>query len=123
MKQDITGRHDIEELLAKFYSRLLQDQTMNYIFIDVAKLDMEKHLPVIADFWESILFEKNVYRNNAMKIHVDLHRQTPLEKHHFETWLQNFNVTVDELFQGPVAARAKERALSIATMIQIRLKS
>ena len=123
MKQDISSRDDIEHLLKTFYSRLLKDETINYIFIEVAKVDMEAHVPIIANFWESILFEKNVYRNNAMKVHVDLHSQTPLMKHHFETWLRYFNTTVDDLFDGPVAARAKERALSIATMMQIRLKA
>lgn len=123
MKTDITGRQDIELLLTTFYSRLLKDETVNYIFIDVAKVDMETHVPIIADFWESLLFERNLYRNNAMKIHLDLNGKTPLERHHFETWLHHFNSTLDELFQGPVAARAKERALSIATMMQIRLKS
>jgi hemoglobin len=123
MKKDITDRQDIETFLESFYSTLLKDETINYIFIDVAKVDMEAHIPVIADFWESILLEKNLYRNNAMKIHVDLHGKTPLKKHHFDTWLHHFNATIDELFKGPLAERAKERALSIATMMQLRLKS
>ena len=78
-------------------------------------------MPVIADFWESILFHRDIYHNNPMKIHVDMDNKTPLLKHHFDTWLFYFNSTVDELFEGRVALLAKERALSIATVMQIKI--
>ena len=121
MKRDIVDRKDIDLLLELFYSRLLGDDTINYIFNNVAKISMETHLPIIADFWESILFERNLYRSNAMKIHLDMNDQTPLLKHHFDTWLRYFNSTLDELFEGPIALKAKQRALSIATMMQVRI--
>ncbi len=80
MKNDITNRWDIELLMNKFYQRLLADENINYIFTDVARLYIKSHIPVIADFWESVLLNKNVYRNNTMKIHLDLNDKTPLRK-------------------------------------------
>jgi len=121
MKQDITNREDIDHLMHAFYSKLLEDSSISYIFNDVAKINIETHIPVIADFWESILFNRNVYHNNPMKIHMELHNKTPLLKHHFEVWLNYFNSTVDELFEGAIAAKAKERALSVATVMQIKI--
>lgn len=121
MKNDITTRKDIDRLLRIFYDRLLADHTINYIFNDVMKVDMDAHLPVIGDFWESILLDGNAYRKNVMKLHLDINSQTPLLKTHFTTWLHYFNSTIDELFEGPIAFRAKERALSIATMMQVKL--
>jgi len=56
-----------------------------------------------------------------MQPHLILHQKSPLEKHHFETWLRYFNNTVDELFEGEKAFIAKERAQSIATVMQIKL--
>ena len=56
MKVDITNRPDIDRLMNAFYSRALTDETIGYIFTDVAKLDLEHHLPIIGDFWESLLF-------------------------------------------------------------------
>ena len=50
MKKDIASREDIELLMNTFYSRLLSDERINYIFTDVAKIDIEKHLPVIVGF-------------------------------------------------------------------------
>ena len=104
-----------------FYNRLLCDDSINYIFIDVAKLDIKTHLPIIADFWESILLNKNVYKNNPMNIHLHLNDKTPLLKSHFDTWLAHFNKAIDELFEGKIALLAKQRALSVATLMQIKI--
>jgi hemoglobin len=121
MKKDITGREDIDLLMNVFYEKLLKDDTINYIFTDVVKINIKTHIPVIADFWESILFNRNIYHNNPMKIHLDMHSKTPLLKHHFITWLDYFNSSVDELFEGEIALKAKQRALSIATTMQIKI--
>ncbi|MEP6583812.1 MAG: group III truncated hemoglobin [Ginsengibacter sp.] len=121
MKEDIASRKDIDLLMNVFYGKLLEDGSINYIFTEVMKIHIETHLPVIADFWESILLNKNIYHNNPMKIHMDIQNKTPLQKHHFDTWLGYFNSTVDELFDGTVAQVAKERALSIATVMQIKI--
>ena len=121
MKKDIANREDIDLLVNVFYTKLLADNTINYIFTDIVKINLETHLPVIADFWESILFSSISYSNNLMKIHLDIQNKTPLLKHHFDTWLGYFNSTVDELFEGSVALKAKERALSIATVMQIKI--
>ena len=57
-----------------------------------------------------------------MQPHINLHQRSPLQAQHFETWLRYFNETVDELFEGEKAFLAKERALSIATVMKIKLK-
>jgi hemoglobin len=121
MKKDIATREDIELLMNLFYERLLADDAINYIFTDVAKLDIKTHIPVIADFWETVLLNKNVYHNNTMKIHLDLNHKTPLTKDHFNLWLSYFTATVDELFEGRIALQAKQRAQSVATIMQIKI--
>ena len=121
MKRDISTRQDIELLLNSFYCRLMADERINYIFIDVAKLDIKTHIPVIADFWETVLLNKNVYQNNTMKIHLDLNKKTTITKEHFDVWLYHFNAAVDELFEGNTAELAKQRARSVATVMQIKM--
>lgn len=121
MKKDITGREDLLNLVTRFYEKLLADKTISYLFTDIAKIDLAHHLDILVDFWDNILFQKDVYRKNAMQPHMVLHQQSPLQKHHFETWLGYFNETVDELFSGEKAFLAKERALSIATVMQIKI--
>ncbi|HUS02725.1 MAG TPA: group III truncated hemoglobin [Chitinophagaceae bacterium] len=119
--KDITTRADIELLLESFYEKLLADKSISYIFTDVAKLDIKTHIPIITDFWESVLLNRNVYHNNTMKIHLDLNDKTPLTKLHFDVWLKHFNDTLDGLFTGDIALLAKQRAKSVATIMQIKI--
>jgi hemoglobin len=121
MKKDISNRQDLLLLVTRFYEKLLADTSVSYLFTEVAKIDLPHHLGILVDFWDNILFQKDTYRKNAMQPHIILHQQSPLKKHHFETWLKYFNESVDELFSGEKAFLAKERALSIATLMQIKI--
>ena len=121
MKRDIETREDLFVLLDRFYDTLLQDESISYIFTDVAKMDMHQHLPVIVDFWEMVLFDAPTYKKNAIQPHLDLNQKSKFEKHHFDTWLQCFGETVDELFEGKNAFAAKQKAKSIATIMQIKI--
>ena len=121
MKKDIADREDILKLLTHFYDKLLADPSISYLFTDVAKIDLPHHMDTLVNFWDSILFQSDTYRKNAMQPHMVLHQKSPLEKHHFETWLAYFNETVDEFFEGDKAHLAKERAVSIATVMQIKI--
>lgn len=120
MARDIENRDDLLLLVTKFYEKLLSDDTISYIFTDVAQIDLKHHLPVLVDFWDAILFQSDTYRKNAMQPHLDLHLKSPLQKHHFEKWLRYFKESVDENFEGETAFLAKERATSIATVMQIK---
>ena len=121
MKHDIRNREDIRLLMEQFYDKLLADESISYLFTDVAKINLDEHFPVLVDFWDSILFQADTYHKNAMKPHVDLHQQSPLEAHHFKTWLSYFIATVNELFEGEKAELARQRATSIATVMQIKV--
>lgn len=119
---DITNRADLLKLMRSFYQKLLGDPSISYLFTDIARIDLDHHLPVLVDFWDNILFGSDTYRRNAMQPHMDLHAKSPILPSHFDTWLNYFSATVDELFSGETAFRAKERALSIATIMKIRVK-
>lgn len=121
MKRDIENRADIELLMRGFYDKLLSDTAMQHIFLEVAQLDLEAHFPRLVDFWDSILFFTATYRDNAMLKHLELHQKVALKPHHFATWLQFFDETVDELFEGEKAKLAKDRAHSIAGLMQIKV--
>jgi hemoglobin len=120
-KKDIENRDDLLLLVTRFYEKLLGDDSISYIFTEVAKIDLAHHLPVLVDFWDSILFQSDTYHKNAMQLHLHLHQQTPLQKHHFQTWVNYFKESVDEYFEGEKAFIAKERATSIATVMQIKI--
>lgn len=119
--RDIQNRHDIETLMQAFYSRLLQDDSINFIFTDIARIDLEHHLPILADFWEQILFNSGTYKNNPLQVHLNLNQKVKLSEQHFSTWIGHFTGTVDGLFEGENAEKIKTRALSIATVMKIKL--
>ncbi|MEI2750538.1 MAG: group III truncated hemoglobin [Ferruginibacter sp.] len=73
------------------------------------------------DFWENTLFYTGSYEGNPMKIHLDLHRRIPFTEAHFHQWIKLFNETLDELFEGAIADTARQRALSISTIMKIRI--
>ena len=121
MKKDIENRDDLLLLVKEFYKKLFNDPSISYIFTDVAQVDLNVHLPVLVDFWDMVLFQKDTYRKNAIQPHLQLHHQSPFTKQHFKTWLHYFTQTLDELFEGNIAFIAKERATSIATVMQIKM--
>lgn len=119
--KDIENRTDLELLLKEFYTRLLNDNSINYIFIDIAKIDLETHLPHITDFWEQSLFYTGGYKKNVMQIHLDINDKEKLTEEHFKTWLNHFFESVDDLFKGINAEKIKTRAESIATVMKLKL--
>jgi hemoglobin len=123
MKKDIATRADIELLITSFYKKVIVDPLIGYIFNDIAKVDWLKHMPVMFDFWEGALFGNGAYTGNPIAIHKVLNQQIPLTAAHFERWLSLFDATVDELFEGDTSVLAKQRALSIATVIRIKIVS
>lgn len=122
MKKDIENREDIYLLVKTFYVKLMNDDVMCHFFEEFKNpQDLETHLQTLVDFWSNVLFYTGEYRKNAMQPHLDLQRQKPFESIHFKHWLSSFNASVEELFQGEMAHTAKSRALSIATVMQIKI--
>lgn len=122
MKKEIENRDDIYCLVKNFYVKLMNDDLVRHFFIDFKDpIHLEEHLQTLVDFWDNILFFSGAYQKNAMKPHIDLNKLKPFEKSHFDCWILHFNTTVDELFIGEVAHAAKSRALSIATVMHIKV--
>src|SRR5690349_10927330 len=85
---DIETREDCERLVRVFYERAFEDAIIGFLFTDVAKLDLEAHVPRITSFWETILLGVRTYNGGAFGKHAELHAKVPLREGHFERWLQ-----------------------------------
>jgi hemoglobin len=120
---DIETRADCERLVRAFYARAMTDPLIGWIFVDVAHLDLEAHVPQIASFWETILLGAQSYRGGAFRPHAALHMRVGLRPGHFERWLALWHATVDELFAGPRARLAKAHATRVANAFLSRLRS
>ncbi|MCK9404503.1 MAG: group III truncated hemoglobin [Chitinophagaceae bacterium] len=118
MKRDIENRADIEVLVDRFYIVVRADDVIGFIFNDIVKINWEKHMGLMCDFWENALFFTGTYSGNPMTLHKHLHHIRPLESKHFNQWILLFTSVVDELFEGEKATLAKQRATSIATILE-----
>jgi len=122
MKSDIQNREDISLIMTEFYVKLLEDNLVKHFFEDIIQQNhLEEHIETITDFWNGMLFNDTAYQNNAMQPHLILNETKPFMKEHFKTWLHHFTATIDENFKGDKAEMAKTRALSIATVMEIKM--
>jgi hemoglobin len=119
--RDIEDRDDCERLVRAFYGRALADPVIGFIFVDVARLDLEAHVPRITSFWETILLGRQTYAGGAFAPHAALDARVPLRRGHFERWLWLWRTTVDELFAGQRAELAKAHAVRVAGAFHSRL--
>jgi hemoglobin len=122
-RRDIETRADCERLVRAFYGRALEDPIIGFIFTDVARLDLEAHVPRITSFWETILLGARSYGGGAFRPHAAVHMRVPLRRAHFERWLALWFDTVDELFAGERAELAKAHAQRVATAFHGRLQT
>lgn len=113
MKSDIVDQGDLEVLVQHFYEKLLEDQNMAPLFLDVAKIEIEEHFPRIVAYWNKMLFAQPGYKRHTMSIHRAVNAAHPFSDFHFEVWLHYFKLTVDELFEGEYADRAKYIATNV----------
>ena len=118
---DIADRQDISDLIVSFYGRAFQDSLLGPVFVDVAHLDLATHLPIMCDFWETVLFRAGTYKRNALRVHTVLHQKSPLTSEHFSRWLELWTGTVDDMFIGEKADLAKLQASRIAWSMSRRL--
>jgi hemoglobin len=125
--RDIETRKDIDELVEEFYRKAMTDDLIGYIFTDVARINLETHLPIIADFWEMLLFGSlnypAKYGRSPMQAHHALNEKENLRAEHFGRWVRLFSETVDEMFAGERAKLAKMRAVAIAETMRLKFSS
>jgi hemoglobin len=112
--KDIATRADIELLVNAFYEKVMKDDLLAPVF---QHIDLPHHLPVLYNFWSSVLLGDQSYKSNPFAKHIQL----PIDITHFDRWLSHFRSTVDEHFAGDKAEEAKQRAFSIAGIFQAKL--
>ena len=118
---DIQNQEDLYLLVDEFYKKLLSDDSINYIFTDFVKIKIEEHLPILVMFWSQAILGTGGYVKNLTQIHLDINAKEHLSPELFNIWLDNFYQTVDENFKGEKAEQIKTQALSIATIMQIKI--
>ena len=115
--KDITDENDVRALVDAFYEKVRADERLNPIFTEVVEVDWDTHLPKMYAFWNNLILGIPGYSGRPFPKHMEL----PVDRSHFERWLELFKATVDEHFSGRGAEQAKNGAASIAHTFALRM--
>jgi hemoglobin len=114
----IETRKEISILVNAFYAKIRKDELLGPIFNGhIPEAHWPEHLSKLTDFWETNLFGIAKFKGNPSKKHINVDKESghTISQLHFGKWLQLWFETVDELFEGELATKAKESARKMAT--------
>lgn len=112
VKSKLNNHNAIKLLVDSFYAKIREDDLLANIFNVIIKDRWDLHLKKMYSFWQTILLDEHTYNGRPFLPHANL----PVEKVHFDRWLELFYLTVDENFTGEKAYEAKWRASKMAEM-------
>ncbi len=109
---DILEIADIRSMVDTFYGKVRQDELLGGIFDGIIQDRWPEHLEKMYRFWQTVLLEEHTYYGSPFPPHLRM----PVTEVHFERWKALFNETVDSLFDGEKADRAKWQGSRMAEM-------
>lgn len=112
-KPDLDNPAAIHRMVQLFYARLLDDPTMQPIFMEVAGIHLAEHLPRIEAYWCKMLLGQCTYSRNMVRQHEKVDDAMPLEDSHFRLWQLHFEHTLDAHFSGPYTDKARHIARNV----------
>ena len=116
--KEIQNRKDVTQLVNTFYLKIRKDDLLGPIFNShIPEEKWPEHLSKLTDFWETNLFGIPKFKGNpsAKHINVDVNLNHTVDQTHFGKWLQLWFETINELFEGVLATKAKESARKMST--------
>lgn len=117
MTKDILKLDDVKHLVDSFYGKIREDQLLKDIFNNIIHDRWPEHLEKMYTFWQTVLLSEHTYYGSPFPPHAKI----PVDKEHFDRWLQLFFETVDENFSGEIADEAKWRASKMAEIFQFKI--
>jgi len=114
--RDLEDLEDVEVLVRRFYQSVIPDPTLGPVFAGM-DVDWGVHIPKLVDFWALRRFDRPGYQGNAAGAHQPVLERVGFGEVEMARWLELWFETIDELFVGPVAELAKERAFMAAQAI------
>lgn len=120
--KELENREDIEFLVDTFYKKIIVDDKIGFFFTKVIKLDWNKHIPAMYDFWETTLLGVAKYKGNPMLKHIDLNAMEKLNAEHFERWLSLWKETIQGNFVGEISEQAIKKADQIGGLIKFKIE-
>lgn len=118
MKKEIENIDDIKCLVDTFYGKIREDELLKDIFNNKIEDRWPQHLEKMYRFWQTVLLDEHTYEGSPFLPHAQL----PVSIEHFNQWIKVFFETVDELFVGEKANRAKWQGERMAEMFHTKIE-
>lgn len=116
--KDIEDKQDIVLLVDTFYAEVQKDKLLAPVFNKYLNNKWDVHHEKLYRFWQTVLFKEKTYSGQPHK----MHEKMTVSRQHFDRWLQVWNHTVDQLFEGRMADRAKFRGQTMADSFFKKMK-
>ena len=116
--KEIENRTDVEKLVNTFYGRIRKDSLLGPIFNShIPEEKWPEHLSKLSDFWETNLFGIAKFKGNPTQKHINVDRNLnyQVEQKHFGQWINLWFQTIDDLFMGERAQKAKDASRNMAS--------
>lgn len=117
-KTNILNVEDIKLLVDQFYELVRKDDLLAPIFNSRIGNRWPQHLEKMYRFWQTVLLGDHTYYGSPFAPYAHL----PVDKTHFNRWLELFNRTTEDHFTGAKAEEAKWRAGKMAEMFLHKIK-
>lgn len=117
MRKEIKKIEDIRLLVDEFYGNVRKDELLGLIFEEVIQNRWGEHLEKMYRFWQTVLLDEHTYYGAPFPPHA----QMPIDEQHFNRWVGIFHATVDSLFEGENAEKAKEQGKRMASIFQSKI--
>lgn len=110
-------KENLNNLVIKFYTKVLKDDLIGPIFIDVLGPDLKSekwkaHIQLLTDFWASIALGDSAYTGSPFAPHIEFRERLSIQA--FEQWLKLFFETLNTIYEPELAQRFLARSKNIA---------
>jgi hemoglobin len=109
---------NIRRLVDEFYAKVRADPQLAPIFERAIAGNWSRHLATMRDFWSSVMLTSGRYKGNPVAVHL---RTEGVEPQLFDRWLELFDETCSDLFEGRVADAFRAKAMRIAESLKLAL--
>jgi len=116
LTNDVT-KENLNKLVLTFYAKVIKDDLIGPIFIDVLGEDMKgetwkAHIELLTNFWAAIALGESNYNSSPFAPHLAFADRLSVKA--FERWLKLFFETLNSIYEPQLAQQFLARSKNIA---------
>jgi len=117
MLENEVSKENLNKLVIKFYAKVVKDDLIGPIFIDVLGKDLKSekwqaHIQLLTNFWAAIALGESDYNGSPFAPHVEFADRLSIKA--FEQWLKLFFETLNTIYEPALAQQFLARSKNIA---------